>query len=267
MKLTLDTMAQAAWTMTRKKFMALSAKRQHELLMALAIDTFLKGGTVYSLFQTRYRELHSFGALDRYEPPPWLSEKEALLEYGAFHNQYTPSPHPLPPRKEKTLPRNPLSWTHRFDVTILLDQVTRPYNVGSILRIIDNFGLKGLVHGTKSLDISHPQLRKSARGCEKWIPVTYEERLAPWIETLSMPVIGIETDPGAIPLHRFSFPLPCAIVVGNETLGISERVRGALDAIVNIPMYGFKKSMNVTHALSVVAYQITAAAFSGISSP
>ena len=252
-------MATAAWAMTRKKFTALSAKRQHELLAALAIDTFLRGESSYALFQKRYQELHSFGALDRYEPPTWLAEKEALLEYGAFHNQFTPSPHPLPPRGEETSVKIPLSWSHRFDVTILLDQVTRPYNVGSILRLIDNFGFKGLVHGTKSLDLNHPQLRRSARGCEKWIPVTFADSIITWIKGCGMPVIGVETDRMAIPLNRFAFPLPCVLVAGNETIGISENIKACLKDFVQIPMFGFKKSMNVTHALSIVSYQIATA--------
>ncbi|MBU0992657.1 MAG: hypothetical protein KJ737_09205 [Proteobacteria bacterium] len=250
-------MAEAARCMTRNKFVALSTKRQHELLSALALDT-LSGGGNYDHFQMRYHELQSFAALDGYEPPSWLSRKEALCEYIAFHNQFTPTPLAVEPFDEDTCSKA-LTWAFRFDVTVVLDQVTSPYNVGSILRTIDNFGFKGLVHSTKTLSLTHPQLKKSARGCEKWIPITYADNLVSFLKNVSGKVIGIETEERAVPVNLWEPPMSCMIVLGNETYGISQAVRACCHDMVRIPMHGFKKSMNVTHAFSVVAYKMTTA--------
>ena len=47
-----------------------------------------------------------------------------------------------------------------------------------------------------------------------------------------------------------------AIVVGNETSGVSEKVLKMADNIVELPMYGVNKSLNVMVTLGIVLYQV-----------
>ncbi len=235
--------------------MKLSSRRRHDLLAALALAA-LAGGD-YDRFRDRYARLQSWADLDGYKPPPWLSEKEALHEYLAFHNSFTSSP-VVPEDPDGRTNRPPIvSWRYSFDVTVMVDQVRSPYNVGSILRIIDNFGLRGLVHGDSFLRMDHPRLRKAARGCERWIPVRFEGDPVSWLQTADNPVIGIEASDKALTIRDWEPPPACILVVGNEEYGIADSIRECCERLVRITMHGYKKSMNVHHALAIIAQKIT----------
>lgn len=236
-------------TISKSKFIKLSSRRQHELLSGLARSAL--SDLDFDRFLERYNELHSWAQLDRYIHPVWLSKKEALDEYLNFHLNFTS----LQTDQKET--GNVLSWQPKFEVEVLLDQIRSPYNVGSILRIIDNFGLKRMVHSSSWLSLSHPQLIKAARGCEKWIPVRFEKDLVSYLENSSLPVIGIENNDRSENLNTWSPPEKCIIILGNESYGIASALQKTCCKTIQIPMYGFKKSMNVTHALAVIAHKIT----------
>jgi 23S rRNA (guanosine2251-2'-O)-methyltransferase len=53
-------------------------------------------------------------------------------------------------------------------------------------------------------------------------------------------------------------PLPerIALVLGNETDGLSEAVREELDDLVSIPMRGGVESLNVSTAATVAGYEL-----------
>jgi tRNA G18 (ribose-2'-O)-methylase SpoU len=114
-----------------------------------------------------------------------------------------------------------------------------------------------MVHSSSWLSLSHPQLIKAARGCEKWIPVRFEKDLVSYLENSSLPVIGIENNDRAENLNTWSPPEKCIIILGNESYGIASALQKTCCKTIQIPMYGFKKSMNVTHALAVIAHKIT----------
>ncbi len=248
-------LAEKARGIQREKFRNLSAKSRHELLAALAWVTDREGS--YPEFQQRYNHLITGSDMDRYSPPTWLTETEALQEYFQFHNRFTIFP--LEPRTERageTGHDPPLSWAPQFDVTVVMDQVRSPYNAGSILRLIDNFGFAGLVHNSSWLRLDHSQLRKSARGCETWIPVTFVENLQVFLSESKIPVIAIECCDDAISISEWTPPDRCILMVGNEEYGIASGLLELCREHVRIPLFGRKNSMNVHHALAVVASRI-----------
>ena len=255
MRHTISKLAKFARDIDQDKYLKLSSKRQHELLASLAWEALASKD--FPGFLTYYNNLQSWAELDRYTPPEWLTEEEALHEFFLFHNSFGIIP--LDPKNEEKGTqeiKQHLSWQHKHDITIVLDQVRSPYNVGSVLRIIDNFGFKGLVHNSSWLRMDHPQLSKAARGCEQWIPVEYVEDLPLWLNTQDIPVIGIENDQKAISLKEFKAPDKCVLLVGSEAYGIASALRECCDQMVRIPMLGYKNSMNLNQALAVVAYKI-----------
>jgi len=50
--------------------------------------------------------------------------------------------------------------------------------------------------------------------------------------------------------------LPCAIVLGNETTGLSKEAQAVCDLLVMIPMQGGASSLNVTVAAGIVLYEV-----------
>ena len=244
-------MEKSASTIGRRTFCRLSARRQHRLLAELA-ETAARTGAA-SAFAQRYEELHTWASLDRYAPPAWLSPAEMLEECACFHRLQAGLGDAA---GDRAVAAPAVSWQPTLPVTVALDQVRSPYNVGSILRLIDNAGFAGLVHSSPWLRLDHPRLQRAARGTQQWVPVRYESDLPGFLAHATVPVIGIETGPSAIPLDRWDPPRACVLLVGNESYGIAGALRRRCTAQVAVPMRGYKASMNVHHALAVVAWRI-----------
>ena len=254
MKLTSSKPARYAETIGKRKFIKLSSSRQHEYFAFLALEA-LKTMDLLG-FLKRYNEMQSWVELDQYSPPTYLTDKEALYEYFLFHTGFSANPDIFEVENTGDNHFSPLSWEPRFNVTIVLDQVRSPYNTGSVLRLIDNFGFSKLVHNADWLRLNHPQLCKASRSTEKWIPVEHRQDLSDWLKNISFPVIGIENSENAITLDIWQPEIPCVLVVGNEVYGIATQLRDQCDFLVKIPMFGYKQSMNLHHALAIAAFKI-----------
>lgn len=252
--------AKYAETIGQRKFVKLSSRRQHELLAMLARNALEHKD--YKGFIKRYREMQSWVELDQYSPPDWLSDYEVIQEYVLFHNSFSNNPldASLDDNTGISEQQRP-SWQSVFDVTVVLDQVRSPYNAGSVLRLIDNFGFRRLVHNSSWLRLDHPQLRKAARGCEKWIPVEFKADLVEWLKSVELPIIGIEMDKDSIPLEEWAPVGSCILIVGNEVYGIGTGLREMCTYLIKIPMFGYKKSMNLHHALAIIAHKISSTCY------
>ncbi|MBN1904444.1 MAG: hypothetical protein JW927_05035 [Deltaproteobacteria bacterium] len=245
-------------TIDKRKFIRLSSVRQHEYLAFLARKT-LESGDFKGFFK-RYDEMQSWVELDKYAPPDYLTEKEAVHEHLMFHSGFSSNPGIHKNNVNALTNTEAISWKSKFDVTIVLDQVRSPYNTGSVLRLIDNFGFKRLVHNAEWLRLDHPQLCRAARGAQNWIPVEHIPDLPEWLDRLDITVIGIENSDDAILMSDWRPETPCVLIIGNEVYGIAKRLRDKCKYMVKIPMHGFKQSMNLHHALAIAGYKITSKA-------
>jgi len=252
-------MDRCAETIGQKKFSRLPVRRRHELLAELARTALVSGD--YPAFLARYALMQEWAELDRYQPPRWLSPHEALHEFYYFHALCAGVPEDSASSGSVHVP---VSWQPRFDVTIVLDQVRSPYNVGSIIRLIDNAGFAGLVHATPGLDVRHPRLRRAARGAERWIPVCCAADIPVLLQQARVPVVALENSPGAVPVDQWQPSEKFLLVVGNESYGIAAVVRECCNACVCIPMHGYKKSMNVHQALAIAAHRVVSVLSGGI---
>jgi tRNA G18 (ribose-2'-O)-methylase SpoU len=153
---------------------------------------------------------------------------------------------------------------------VIGEGLTDPSNLGSIFRLMGCFGLNELLHVHK--DNHDPPLwddvpltsliRTSAKGCEQHVQRTFatNSELCMYLaEEDRAPVVAIETAEFAESMHTFKFPETCAIMVGNEGLGLRPAVVHALrpgfDSFVVIPMCGPHISLNVATALGCALYE------------
>ena len=69
-------------------------------------------------------------------------------------------------------------------------------------------------------------------------------------------IIAVEQDKRSKPFNHVKYEFPVAIVVGNETNGISKEVLDMSDMIVEMPMWGINKSFNVMVSCGIIFYEI-----------
>ncbi len=142
---------------------------------------------------------------------------------------------------------------------VLAHNLRSAFNVGSLFRATDCFGLEAVHLSGYTPDTDHAMLKSAARGTEKWISSKRWESPFDCIEAhrqKGYAIIALETGEGSTPITRVEWPEKALIVLGNEELGIAPELLKACTLKVEIPMAGRKASMNVAGAFAVLAYAI-----------
>jgi len=158
-----------------------------------------------------------------------------------------------PTRKEQAvIPRQP--------IYIILEDVLDTYNVGAIFRLAEAVAAQKVILCGQTATPPDIKIHRAAIGTQNWVPWEYAPRADEAIKKLrqevgKVSVYVIEQGPGSSPYHRVEYRFPAAFVVGNETEGVSSSVLKLADQIVEIPMWGVNKSLNVMVSLAIVLWQ------------
>ena len=154
----------------------------------------------------------------------------------------------------------------RREIYIVLDNVLDTYNIGSIFRLADAVAAKKLyLCGGTEIPPNH-RIKKASINTTEVVDWEYCESAVEAIKKVKrvqgkgekVMVVAIEQSANSIPYSQFDYQLPICLVVGHESEGVSKEVLDLADGVVELPMLGINKSLNVMVSLSVVLYRITA---------
>jgi TrmH family RNA methyltransferase len=135
-------------------------------------------------------------------------------------------------------------------LAVYLEEVRSPFNVGSIFRTAEAFGVERVLLAEGTASPHHPRAEKTSRGAVALLPWEYVE--SGWLQGQAG-IVALEL--GGTPLSSFRFPERGVLLVGSEELGLSpESLELAEDSAgrVSIPMAGAKRSLNVAVAVGIV---------------
>lgn len=139
-------------------------------------------------------------------------------------------------------------------ITLVLDRIRSPFNVGSILRSSDSFGVREviLVEGTASPE--HNRAQRTSRGTDHTVPWRYagESEVLELLSGSKLPSIALEL--GGDQIGSFSFPREGFAVIGSEEFGVSPALLQACTNRVSIPLSGSKGSLNVSVATGIFLF-------------
>lgn len=155
------------------------------------------------------------------------------------------------PETYSTIKRNP--------IYLVLDRVIDTYNIGSLFRLADAIAAEKVYICGDSEYPPNSRIHKAAVGTEEWVPWEKKENALGVIKELKkegVQIITVEQDHHSSPLSTLKPDFPCAIVIGNETDGVDKNVLDESDVIIELPMYGVNKSLNVWGSAAVAAYKI-----------
>ncbi len=149
----------------------------------------------------------------------------------------------------------------KHPITIVLDNVMDTYNVGSIFRLADAVAAQKVILCGETLTPPNSRIKKASINTTGWVEWSYEKTPVDAIlnlksKILNLHVIAVEQDRRSKPFNQVEYQFPLAIVVGHETNGVSKEVLAMADTIVELPMWGVNKSLNVVASLGVVLYEI-----------
>lgn len=142
-------------------------------------------------------------------------------------------------------------------LTIGLDGIEDPRNMGSILRTAECAGVHGVFVAERRAVGLTSVVAKVAAGALEYVPVARVTNLVRLIEQLkerNIWVVGAAAE--AKQLHTdWDWTLPAAIFLGNEGHGLHRLVRERCDTLVRIPVSGKLESLNVSVAAGVLLYE------------
>ena len=154
----------------------------------------------------------------------------------------------------KTEKKPELDKTKRkiLPIYVYLEDIRSPFNVGSIFRTGEAFGVSNIYISENTPSPGHRRAKKTARGCNNIIPWTRMD-----LKTIkTSTVFALET--GGTNIDKFMFPESGIVLIGSEELGLSPEALKIADnsaGRVSIPMIGVKKSLNVAVAFSILMWE------------
>lgn len=148
----------------------------------------------------------------------------------------------------------------RRPIYFIVENVYDTYNVGGLFRLADALNVaKIYLCGETEIPPNH-KIVKASIGTYKIVPWEYKSSAKEAIDALrstihALRVLAVEQAKGSVDYRKAKYSLPLALIVGNETGGVTEETLKLCDQIVEIPMLGVNTSLNVIVSAAIVGYR------------
>ena len=149
------------------------------------------------------------------------------------------------------------------NLIVVLEDVHDPHNASAILRTCDALGIQNVWFAFETEQRYNPGKigKASSSSANKWLDFAVFDSSASCIEALKQQgysiVVTALTDASVSLMEYRAGNGKIAVVVGNEHRGVSDAMLAASDTVLQIPMFGFVQSLNVSVATAIVLWEIT----------
>jgi TrmH family RNA methyltransferase len=148
------------------------------------------------------------------------------------------------------LPQNDIKKQLFDGVTIVLDHIQDPGNLGTIIRTCDWFGIKNIICSPDTVDAFNAKVVQSAMGSILRVNIFYTELTDFFRKHADIPVYSAVLN--GISIHKASIASRCFVVIGNESVGISDEILALTSQSITIPKHGKAESLNAAIATSII---------------
>ncbi|MER3374098.1 MAG: RNA methyltransferase [Allomuricauda sp.] len=151
--------------------------------------------------------------------------------------------------------------TEKSPIILILDNIRSLNNIGSVFRTADAFLIQKIYLCGITATPPHKDIRKTALGATESVDWEYRKDTLELIGELKQSgirTVAVEQAEKAIMLNDFTVDPEetVALIFGNEVKGVSQEVVSASDAVVEIPQFGTKHSLNISVSAGVVVWDI-----------
>jgi 23S rRNA (guanosine2251-2'-O)-methyltransferase len=159
-------------------------------------------------------------------------------------------------------------------LTVILEDIRSTYNVGAIMRTLDAVGGDTVVccgitpypdlgegddRSPVVISSNTKAIAKTALGAERSLALSHFESAPAAIGRLAhgTTIVALEQAESSIELFDYKRPAgDLALILGSETEGVSSEALALCDALLEIPQYGTKESLNVSVAAGIALYHL-----------
>ncbi|MCM4158585.1 RNA methyltransferase [Antarcticibacterium flavum] len=138
-------------------------------------------------------------------------------------------------------------------LTVALDGVRDPGNLGTIIRLCDWFGVKELLCSGDTVDCYNPKVVQASMGSLTRVKLHYHDLQEVVNNNTQLPVMGTFLEGENV--YTATLPASGIIILGNEANGISTTVEELVTQKLTIPQFGAEEnteSLNVATATAIL---------------
>ncbi len=143
---------------------------------------------------------------------------------------------------------------------LILDDLRSAFNVGSIFRSAECFGVSHIYLCGYTPSPENKKVQKTAMGTDKyvkWSAHNSVEQVVTKLKKDGFMIYALETTTNASDISKIKFKKPAALILGNEALGLSKETLKFADEIIQIPLLGWKNSLNVGVCAAICCFEIS----------
>ena len=137
-------------------------------------------------------------------------------------------------------------------LTIVLDAINDPGNLGTIIRLCDWFGVTQLICSKDTVDCYNPKVVQASMGSLIRISIQYIA-LENYLQETNLPTFI--ADMNGENVYKSTLPKEAILVMGNEANGVSDEIRALIKNKISIPRFGEAQeteSLNVATATAIL---------------
>jgi len=215
------------------------------------------GKVVLELLQSQ-----KYNCREIYGTQQWLNTNEALIRKYFTGPMETIQDHELEKIAALATPNQVLAIFQKAQakvvspagkISLVLDNIQDPGNMGTIIRIADWFGIKDIICSFHTADIYNPKVVQSTMGSLGRVNILYTE-LQEWIaQNRQVKLYAAALNGTNVKNIRLQEGL---IIIGNEAKGISEELLQLADERITIQKLGQAESLNAAVAAGIILSHI-----------
>lgn len=149
----------------------------------------------------------------------------------------------------------------RQDMTVIIENVHDPHNIGAVMRTCDSVGIQEIyiLYTEEHLNEEHlNKVQGSSTGVRKWLHVHFYRDVEACFKAVKEKydvVLATHLDHESKSLYELDLTKKVALLFGNEHEGISEKSLQHTDGNFIIPQFGMVNSLNISVACAVTLYE------------
>ena len=151
---------------------------------------------------------------------------------------------------------NKLKSEEVTESALLLDDISDPGNLGTIIRSAVAFGFKNIVLSYRCVDVYNPKVIRSSEGMIFYVNIIYAD-LIDFINKHSFLTIYGTSVRNGKNLSNIKFNKKVGIIIGNEGRGMSDNLTKYCHDLIYIPMNKNCESLNAGVSASIIMYEVS----------
>jgi RNA methyltransferase, TrmH family len=143
-------------------------------------------------------------------------------------------------------------------LVVVVEGISDPGNLGTIIRTCDWFNVDALVISKNSVEFYNPKVVRATMGSIFHMPIISDSDLVSFLKKAKHEQFSVYSGElnNSVDIKTVRWDPKAIIVIGSESHGVSEEISQFADRKIKIPSFGKAESLNASIACGIILSQI-----------